>query len=163
MKREKSRSRYSLAAAILLALAASCHQPEPPEYYGFQDMHLTPATAGNKPVLSATVKLYNPNPYHLELKRAQVDVSVNGKPAGHSLLDSTIFIPGKDTFFVPVSLEVDMRSIMSSALQILSEKQANITLDGRVKVKKGALIFNRPFHYEGKQDLSSLLQGGLGL
>jgi hypothetical protein len=148
---------------VLLALTAGCHKPEPPEYYGFQEMHLSPApnhTGG--PVLSATVKLYNPNPYNLELKRAEADISVNGKPVGHSLLDSTIFIPRKDTFFVPVSLQVDMTSIMSNALQILSDKQATVTLDGHVKVKKGALTFNRPFHYESKQDLSPLLQGGLG-
>ena len=34
---------------------------------------------------------------------------------------------------------------------------ATVVLDGRVKVKKGLFTFNRSFHYEGKQDLSSLM------
>ena len=113
--------------------------------------------------MSATVKLFNPNPYSLQLKRAEVDIAINGKPAGHSLLDSTIFIPGRDTFYVPVALQVDLKSLFSNALQLLMGKQnATITLDGRVKIKKGMFTFNRPFHYEGKQDLSSLIPSGSG-
>jgi len=92
-----------------------------------------------------------------------VDIAINGKPSGHSLLDSTIFIPGRDTFYVPVALQVDLKSLFSNALQLLMGKQnATITLDGRVKIKKGMFTFNRPFHYEGKQDLSSLIPSGSG-
>ncbi|HXB92527.1 MAG TPA: LEA type 2 family protein, partial [Puia sp.] len=105
-------------------------------------------------------KLYNPNPYGLELRRAEVDVSINGRHAGHSLLDSTIYIPRKDTFYVPIAMQVDLRAIMANALQSLLSREANVSLDGRVKIRKGIWTFNRPFHYDGKQDLNSLLQGG---
>src|SRR5258708_5809507 len=83
--------------AVMILLAAGCHQPEAPEYYGFQNIQLA-RDAGGQTTLATMVKLYNPNPFNLELKRAEVDVSINGKHAGHSLLDSTVFIPRKDTF-----------------------------------------------------------------
>jgi hypothetical protein len=44
----------------------------------------------------------------------------------------------------------------------MGKQNATITLDGRVKIKKGMLTFNRPFHYEGRQDLSSLMPSGSG-
>lgn len=151
-----------LTIITLVIWATGCRQPEAPVYYGFQDPQIVKG-AGSQTTLSTTIKLYNPNPYNLKLLHAEVDVSINGKPAGHSLLDSTIFIPQKDTFFVPVSMQVDLKSIFSNALQILMEKQVNISLDGRVKIRRGALTFNRPFHYDGKQDINALLQGsGLG-
>jgi len=148
-----------IALLLLFGWVTGCRQPEAPEYYGFQNPQISRA-AGSLTTLSTTLKFYNPNPYSLKLLRAEMDVSLNGRHAGHSILDSTIFIPKKDTFLVPVSLQVDLHSIFSNALAMLLEKQATISLDGRVKVKRGALTFNRPFHYDGKQDLNSLLQGG---
>ena len=146
----------------MLLWVTGCRQPEAPEYYGFQNLQVD-GISGGQTNLSATVKLYNPNPYSLQLKRAEVDIAINGKHSGHSLLDSTIFIPAKDTFYVPVALQVDLKSLFNNALQLLMGKQnATITLDGRVKIKKGMLTFNRPFHYEGRQDLSSLMPSGSG-
>ncbi len=46
-----------------------------------------------------------------------------------------------------------------AAEQILLEKQVNISLDGRVYMKRGAIPFSRPFHYDGKEDINALLQG----
>lgn len=143
-----------------LLLAAGCRQAEAPEYYGFQDIQIG-KVEGQKTVLSTTLKFYNPNPFSLQLKKAEVDVKLNNTPAGHSLLDSTIFIPQKDTFFVPVSMEIDLRGILNNALSMLLEKKVNVTLDGRVKLKRGIVSFSRPFHYEGKEDLKELMsQGG---
>jgi LEA14-like dessication related protein len=153
--------RWSLVAGLLIGIAA-CRQPQAPEYYGFQDIQFIKA-AGAQTTLATIVKLYNPNPYTLELKHADVDVSINGKLAGHSTLDSTIIIPRKDTFYVPVSLQVDLKAILSNVMQTLLSRQATIGLDGHVKISHGMLTFRRPFHYEGKQDLQSLLQSGMGL
>jgi len=142
----------------MILWTTSCRQPQAPEYYGFQNLQLTRGSDGQA-TLATTVKMYNSNPFNLSLKRAEVDVLINGKHAGHSLLDTTIFIPKKDTFFVPVALQIDMKAILSNALSLLQSPTVNVTLDGRVKVTKGMMTFNRPFHYEGKEDISALLSG----
>ena len=144
---------------ILVFAFVSCKQPEAPEYYGFRDLQIGAAT-GSQTTVSTVVKLYNPNSHNLELKRAEVDVAINGRHAGHSLLDSTIHIPRRDTFYVPISMQVYLRAIMTNALSALLSREATISLDGHVKVKKGMFTFNRPFHYDGKQDLNALLQQG---
>src|SRR5882724_246604 len=105
------------AVAMIIFLAASCTQPQPPDYYGFQNITVARG-AGGQTTLATVVKLYNPNPFNLYLKRAEVDVLINGKHAGHSLLDTTVFIPKKDTFFVPVAVDLDMKAIFSNALSL---------------------------------------------
>jgi LEA14-like dessication related protein len=161
-QRISGRSVWKWSAIGLLLWVAGCRQPQAPEYYGFQNLQVS-GISGGQTNLSATVKLFNPNPYSLQLKRAEVDIAINGKHSGHSLLDSTIFIPAKDTFYVPVAMQVDLKSLFNNALQLLmGKKDATITLDGRVKIKRGTFTFNRPFHYEGRQDLSSLMPSGSG-
>lgn len=145
---------------LLLATGwmTGCHQPQAPEYYGFQDLHFG-RDATNQATLGTTLKFYNPNPFGLTLRRAEMDVTVNGKPAGHSVLDSTVIVPKKDTFYVPVTMQLNLNGLLGNALQILLEKQVTIVLDGRVYLKRGAVPFSRPFHYEGKEDINALLQG----
>ena len=143
---------------VLFLLAMGCHKPEPPEYYGFQDLRIT-QSAGQQTSLATTIKFYNPNPFSVQLKKAEMDVFVNSKLSGHSVLDTTILIPRKDTFYVPVSLQLDLHSLLSNALQMLLTHEVKITLDGRVRLKRDGIPFSVPFHYEGSQDLNSLLPG----
>jgi LEA14-like dessication related protein len=157
--------RYLHFAGLVLlvpVVMAGCSKPEPAEYFGFQNLQVSQVING-KTDLSATVKLFNPNPYSLKLKRLEVDIAVNGQHSGHSLIDSTILIPAKDTFYVPVTFQLDLKGLFSNALQMLmGQRIATVDLDGRVKIKRGMFTFNRPFHYEGKQDLSSLLSSSGG-
>jgi LEA14-like dessication related protein len=152
-------SKFFLFMLVLAGMISGCHKPEAPEYYGFQDLHIGRGE-GQQATLGTTLKFYNPNPFSLQLKGAEMDVLLNGKPAGHSVLDSTVFIPKKDTFYVPVTMQINLQGLLGNALQIFLEKQVTVTLDGRVHLKRGAIPFSRPFHYEGKEDLSALLQGG---
>ena len=148
----------TFVAIFVLILLAGCHHPEAPEYYGFQDLQIG-AVTGQQANLSTTLKFYNPNPFSLQLKRAELDVLLNGKAAGHSILDSTVEIPRKDTFYVPVSLQVNIQGLLGNALQLLMDPHVTVTLDGKVHLKRGVISFTRPFHYEGKEDISALLRG----
>jgi hypothetical protein len=56
-------------------------------------------------------------------------------------------------------MQLNLQGLLGNALQIFLEKQVTVTLDGRVRLKRGAIPFSRPFHYEGKEDLNALLQG----
>ncbi len=145
--------------AVILGLfgLVGCHKPEAPEYQGFENIRLSRTTARETQV-SASLKFFNPNHFSLDLKRAEVNIYLNDKPAGHSSLDSTIFIPKTDTFSVPVSLTIDMQSIFSNALQILMDKEVKIKMEGKAWLKRGGVPFSVPFQYEGTQPLSSFMQ-----
>ncbi|HMH20368.1 MAG TPA: LEA type 2 family protein [Puia sp.] len=153
-----TRSPRRIILPVILLLALSCHKPQAPEYYGFQNLQIA-QSAGQQTTLATTIKFYNPNNFGLQLKRAEMDVFVNGKLSGHSLLDTTIFIARKDTFYVPVSLQLDLHSLLSNALQLLLNREVKIALDGRVRLKRDGVPFSVPFHYEANQDLNTLLPG----
>jgi LEA14-like dessication related protein len=141
---------------MLFLFGTSCRKAEPPEYYGFGEIRIAQST-GRETTLATTLKLYNPNPFSLQLRKAEADVYINGKLSGHSLMDSSMLIPRKDTFFVPVSLRVDLQNIFSNALQLLLNRQVKIGLNGRVYLKRGGIPFSVPFQYEESHDLDSLM------
>lgn len=142
-------------SGLFLAFAA-CKHPEAPEFRGFENARFSKVNA-QESLVSADLKFYNPNAYGLQLKRAEMDIYLNDKPANHYLLDSTIHIPGRDTFRVPVILKLDLQSLFSNALQALLSREIKVSLNGKVKLKRGAFPLTVPFHYEGKENIDSLL------
>ena len=150
-------SQNRIASLLLCWVLVACHKPEAPEYQGFQNIRIS-KTMGQQTLVSADLKFYNPNRFSIELKRAEVDIFLNDKPAGHSSLDSTILIPKSDNFSIPVTLQINLQSVISNALQILLEKEVKIRMDGKVWLKRGGFPISVPFHYEGKQPLDSFIQ-----
>jgi len=143
----------------LLIFFTACRQPEAPEYRGFEQARVS-LGGGSGTVLSAKLKFFNPNPFGLQLRHATVDVYLNDKHAGHSVIDSTIVIPRKDSFYLPVSMAVDVRSLFSNALQFLLKKEVKFRVEGKASLRKNGFPFTVPLNYEGSQNIDSLLQGG---
>ena len=143
---------------LLIFLGMGCSQPEAPEYLGFQNIQVMKADA-QQSVLSADVKFFNPNAYPMQLKKAEMDIYLNDKLANHYLLDSTINIPAKDSFWVPVNLTLVWNKILGSAMQSVMNDQIKIKLDGHCKVKKGGFGFRVPVKYEETEKLSTLMKG----
>lgn len=90
---------------------------------------------------------YNPNNFGLNLRSADLDVFINNKFAGKSLLDTLVHIPARDTFFVPVTVKVDMKNVFPNALALLMQDSAELKVVGKVKVAKGPVAINVPVNY----------------
>jgi LEA14-like dessication related protein len=104
--------------------------------------------------LYAQISFYNPNPYNLELKRGDVNVFLNDQLANHYQLDSTIYIPKKDTFYVPLNLKISPKLLISSAISMLmNNNKIKLRLEGSVHVKRSGITFKIPLNYEVMQSL----------
>ena len=57
----------------------------------------------------------------MELKRGDVNVFLNDKLANHYVMDSTINIPKKDTFYVPLNLKVSPKLLHQQCTQHADE------------------------------------------
>lgn len=145
------RSFYILLACVWL-VGLGCNKPIAPVYYDFMNFKLD-SLGKSESVVSAELKYYNPNKYNLQLKEGEVDVYLNQKLAGHSVLDSMIVIPKLDTFYLPVRMKVDMSVILSNALNILLSNEMDIKLLGKAKVGRSGIFMNVPISYEGKQKI----------
>jgi len=139
-----------LVVIISAGLQWGCKRPEAPVYQDIQNFRLD-HPGWKESVVSADIKYYNPNPYKLQFRRAELSVFVNNHFVGKSVLDTLIEIPKRDTFFIPVSMKVNTRDVFANALEVVLLHEAQIKLDGFARLGKAGIYINIPIHYEGKQ------------
>lgn len=140
---------YMMMLAVIL-LSSGCLKPKAPVYYDFVNFKVD-SLGEVQSVVSADLKYYNPNNYNLQLKEGLVDVYLNQRLAGRSVLDSMIIIPKNDTFYLPVRMRVDMSTILANALSILLNSEMDVRLQGKAKVGRSGVFVNIPILYEGRQ------------
>lgn len=145
----------AMVCLIFITSLYSCQSAQPPEFLGLEDVHANNLSL-QQSVLAARIKFYNPNGFAIQMKKAELDIFLNNQLADHYLLDSTINIPAKDTFYVPASLRLDLRQVLNTALQSLFNKEVKIRIDGRIKLKRSGFPFSVPVHYEGSQAIDGL-------
>jgi LEA14-like dessication related protein len=150
-----SRSRIRFSPLFILLFLAACQKPLAPDYLGFSNAQFRSDNLKNTQV-QANLKFYNPNNFGVKLKKADMDIFLNDKLANHYILDSTILINKLDTFYIPVNLQLDLKSLMGNAMQLLVSRKVKIGLDGKIRFKRGILPFKKHFHYEVNQSLDSL-------
>jgi len=138
---------------IIICILASCTQPKPLVYKGVSNFSLKKADLQH-PAIGMDLGFYNPNNYVLKLKYADVDVYINGNHLGKMILDTLYEIPKRDSFLMPVVLEVDTKHVFPNALQLLMSKEVDVKIEGYIKAGRKHIYINIPVEYEGKQPLN---------
>lgn len=140
-----------LGGLIVLLLLASCANPKDLVYRDVKNFSVNKVSL--KPEIGMDVEFYNPNNYGMTLKDANIDLYINDKLVGHAVMEDKFRVPADTTFLLPVKLTADLSSVISNALQLMSNDMVNVKLKGSVKAGKGVLI-NVPINYEGKKKLN---------
>jgi len=96
---------------------------------------------------------YNPNNYNLWLKKASVDVYLNGTYLGNLNVKNKFVAPANAEFALPVLLNVDMKHVLSNAFQLLLTNTMMVKVNGYVKAGRRGLYVRIPVQYEGKQEI----------
>jgi LEA14-like dessication related protein len=141
----------------VLSIVVSCSKPKEPQYLDFENVHVQKAGLSES-IVGADLKYYNPNSFKIQLKEADLDLYVNDKFVGHSRLDTLIHIPALDTFYVPVSMKLNLGDLLKNAVQLFLNPEVNLKITGNAKLGKGGIYKNFPVHYEGKQRIDVLLK-----
>lgn len=142
---------------LFLSVFSACRPPRELVYRDVQHFSVRQA-AQNKTLLSMDIRLYNPNPYAMKLKSADVDVFVNGSNLGKLTTSGQPGIIARDTFSLPVTLEVDLRKVLPNVLQLFVNSEVDIKLNGRIKAGRHGVYVNIPVTYEGRQDIMDALR-----
>jgi hypothetical protein len=149
-------SRSGMAAVFFIgavSFLASCSKPEAPEYLGFRDFAVHSFSMDSS-LLYTKLAFFNPNTYSMELTRGDVNVFLDDKLANHYVMDSTISIPRRDTFYVPLNLKLSPKMLIGSALHMLmNDNKIKVRLAGSIRVKRSGVSFNIPINYEVMQSL----------
>lgn len=135
-----------LLALFLLPPYGAFREPE-----FIQARHVRIVSLGVKESrIRADLYYFNPNRMRLKLRSADLDVYINNKFAGKSLLDTLVQVPARDTFSVPVTVNVDMRNVFPTAFALLLRDSVDLKLVGKLNVAKGPLTIQVPVKYSEK-------------
>ena len=144
---------YSTLSALIVLMMVSCSSPEAPEYLGFRDFSIQNVSLDSAQ-LHTQLAFFNPNTFNMELKRGDVSVFLDDQLANHYVLDTTISIPKRDTFYVPMNLRISPKLLINSALKMLMNgNKIKVKLLGSVRVKRSGVSFNVPVNYEAMQEI----------
>lgn len=138
---------------LVMLLATSCEKNKDIQFVRVAGLSMD-EIGMSKSIVSMTLAYYNPNNYRLQLKDANFDLFIDDTQVGHSIQDTTIAIPARDTFYFPVKLEVNMANVMKNALSLLGNKEVTIKASGNCKVGKGGIFVPFPIKCETKQALN---------
>ena len=141
---------YPILFLLLLLVFNSCKQPLAPQYLGLENLRVNNLGTGES-AIAADLKFFNANKFAMKLKSGEMNVYMNNRFIGKTILDTLTQVPANDSFLIPVSMKVDMKQVFSNALDILLNHEVLIKLDGIAKLGKSGIYFNVPIQYEGKQ------------
>jgi len=145
--------RLSVIVFLIWGMASACGKFKDLEFVRVAGINLD-NLGFQKSIVRMTLAYYNPNGFNLKLKDANFDLYFDDTQVGHSIQDTMIMIPAKDTFYFPVKLEVNMENVFKNALGALMNKEVTIKASGNCKVGKGGVFLPFPIKCETKQPLN---------
>lgn len=144
-----SASLFLLFASLLI----SCNSFKPFEVRSYRNFSID-KIGFSKTVLKVDLEIYNPNVFGLELNRTVMDIYINGQLLGHTDQLVQVRVPRRKNFWLPVSIELDMKNVLRNITTALLNKEVTVRAVGSVRAGKGKIMKTIPFDYSSKQNLS---------
>jgi LEA14-like dessication related protein len=136
-----------------MAYFSSCSVPKEIVYNQYKNLEIERLGFENSTV-RLDLEYYNPNNFGLQLRRTELEITVNGSYLGKSVSDTLINIPRRDTFTLPIKFDVDMKNLFKNAFSTLSGNEITVKVFGKLKIGKSNVFMNMPINYEGKHKFS---------
>lgn len=140
---------------MILVVIASCTKPQDLTFIDISNIRMIKMGFTESEV-GLDVRFYNPNNQRVQLKDADARVYVNSTYLGDTRMDSTIGVPRRDTFAVPLILNIKTVSVLSKLMETLADSAVNIKVEGTVKMGKAGLYKTFPIVYDKVQSVEEL-------
>lgn len=143
------------AALAIVAIFASCAKPKDLEFVDIQNIRMVKIGL-TESLIGVDVRFYNPNKQRVKLKDAIARVYVNSSFLGDTNMDSTITVPRRDTFAVPLVLKVQTTTAIAKLVETAKDSAVTVRVEGSVKMGKAGVFISYPIKYERLQSLADL-------
>ncbi len=137
---------------LILIWVTSCVPPKKPTFIRTENISVQ-SIGLRQSVLKGNLVFHNPNRMRAVLQQSEIDVFINNEPAGHTTLDTSIIIPSRDTFSIPVMVSIDMKNFFRNAAILLTREKVQVRLSGNATLKRSGRYFRIPIQYSGEQKL----------
>lgn len=141
---------------VCLSPFISCGHIQEPQFKEVQNFKLK-GIGLQKADFSLGVQFYNPNNFAVKIKEAAVDYYIDSIYVGKFVQDEEVEVSKKNNFTIPISGSIPILTALKLNLTDLKDREVSIKADGSVKVGKGGVYINKPFHYSGKHKLNMKL------
>lgn len=142
---------------MALVLGSSCSDFKKPELRGVENIQ-SPKLGTRQSVLSFDLRCYNPNKSRFRVKHATGEAWVEGQKFGDFRIDSSILVPGRSEFTIPVIIDLDMKNALKNSAVLLLKDEVEVKIEGKARLGKSGFYFNYPILFEGKQSVSQYIK-----
>lgn len=125
----------------------SCAKPKDLEFVDLQNVRVLKWGLTTME-LGVDLRLYNPNNQRVQLKEPQTRIYANSAYLGTAGMDSVMSVPKRDTFAIPLRVNIETLSSVSQLLKTLSDTAVTIRVEGTVKMGKAGVFKSFPVTYQ---------------
>ena len=133
----------------------SCAKPKDLEFVDIQNIRMVKMGLTESEI-GLDVRFYNPNKQQVKLKDAIAKVYVNSAFLGDTNMDTTVSVPRRDTFAVPLILKVQTAAAIAKFAETARDSAVTVKVEGSVKMGKAGVFMTYPIKYEKLQSLADL-------
>jgi LEA14-like dessication related protein len=145
--------RLILLLFLFVTLITACNKPLSFEYRGMQNLKIDSIGLVSSKI-SLELVYFNPNNFSVDLRNVNCDVYINHNYLGKYILDTTMHIAKRSEFFIPSSMNVDMKNIFKNVLGTFLSSQVLVELKGSTRVGKSGVFITVPFNYSAMDKFS---------
>src|SRR6476620_1630632 len=128
-----------LTGLFIVAILASCTKPKDLEFIDIQNIKVVKWGLSESEI-GLDVRFYNPNKQQVKLRDAIAKVYVNSAYLGDTNMDTTILVPRRDTFAVPLVMKVQTATALAKLLESAKDSAVTVRVDGTVKMGKAGVF-----------------------
>jgi LEA14-like dessication related protein len=133
---------------LIVFFLVSCAQPrEKIVLRGIRDVVVD---ATSEPLLKANAIFFNPNDVRGKLRKADVEISLNGKKVGHIKQDFHLSIPANAEFTLPIEVHLNMKELgfVDTLLGMVGGKKYEVHYLGSIKLSYKGVPVKVPIDYK---------------
>ena len=139
-----------LATVATVLFSVACKKPQGLNFTGFKNFQVQPLSFSSSRI-SCEVGVFNPNDFTIKVKHLDAAIMLAGKSLGeYRIEDTTLLLPGKQPFYLPIQLEVRNSALLGNMLSVMSGDSIPYSLTGNVKAGRKVATIDIPFTYSGK-------------
>lgn len=135
-----------ISALAILILATTCRPDEPLQLQQIKNVQVELA---QEPLLRAEAIIHNPNKMSVKLRRADIAVQVDGKPAATIQQEFNMKIPAQSDFSLPLEVKVNFREMgfLDTVLSVLGGKKFEVSYTGTLWLSYNGVRIKLPVNH----------------